>query len=901
MTLDQLLSPAVMEWLDGYNQRLEEGHSNKDFLVEFDEWFVQNEDKINKSIKSNKLNEGRFDSMFDDDEEEPSEGGDDTRKTEIVEPDTDEDEDGDEDETSEEPEEVELSADPRSRIVVDNTSSSKRNVFKVVNAIYDVICKEEKNMNRKTPLSLLDTRNVKDMTALLAFTNLPNADLSEWDVSAVKHMEGMFYKSTFNNDSICDWNVGSCADFKNMFLGSKFNQSVNKWKPKMIKVKEIVDDPDTGGRSTVEVEKRAPLPFIGANEDEEKEMSADFWNSKFKDFKYESKFSHVMDFETFMLNEGLWDKTKSFVKKGVEKVKSLFKIGITKVDEFLVAVFGENGFIPATSPFTSLNCIANGDVKGVTAYSPVVNRLLNDNVKTEAQLTGLTGYYDNIEKGDVEYENYKTFIGMINESANVGKFDEIIEEDRVGFSGKSGGLKSIRDVNTEGLKKYIKTRMFYTPGEVGNDALKPLLIWGAPGIGKSSIPDAIIKEYNKSKSSAETKKSLMVVECGDLTPDGLSLPMPVRQTMKEFADNSSVVKNFANKLGFDDDDMENKSFVRSDDAPKTWLPCYRKTNDPKERQLRNFIANGDVKEYYDDDKNLIVEESFDGGILMFDEFFRADPSIFKILMQLLLNRSYSDGRYILGDKWAIIACSNRPNDDEEVSSTFERTGSVVTTRFGMQLNFIPEFSEWRKWATTKGGFDELTLSFLVSEKDSNGEYINWHNIDTDAHAEGEVAHPTPRSWSAMMKEFKAHCKMEGCTNFTELPIETLKDIVYGAIGEVTGNKYIDYITSRADTVVNMKSVFEDPSYVIPEPIPSAAEIAEKCLTYIESHYSKTDLPPEEYLINMTNLINNTYSRSKDNYIKQMHVDILDKLMDKSNAKQLKNYFKLCDDRYQVNS
>ena len=54
MTLQQLLSPAVLEWY------LENKHLQKDMLLkEFNKWIVDNENKINESVKNNldKINE----------------------------------------------------------------------------------------------------------------------------------------------------------------------------------------------------------------------------------------------------------------------------------------------------------------------------------------------------------------------------------------------------------------------------------------------------------------------------------------------------------------------------------------------------------------------------------------------------------------------------------------------------------------------------------------------------------------------------------------------------------------------------------------------------------------------------------------------------------------------------
>ena len=56
----------------------------------------------------------------------------------------------------------------------------------------------------------------------------------------------------------------------------------------------------------------------------------------------------------------------------------------------------------------------------------------------------------------------------------------------------------------------------------------------------------------------------------------------------------------------------------------------------------------------------------------------------------------------------------------------------------------------------------------------------------------------------------------------------------------------------------------------------------------------------EYLINMYELLNKTYSKTKDNYIKQMHINILKKLVNnKDSARQLKEYYNLCRVRYDI--
>ena len=48
MTLEQLLSPAVLEWTNKH-----EHLPDDQLLKEFDKWIVENEDLINESVKNN--------------------------------------------------------------------------------------------------------------------------------------------------------------------------------------------------------------------------------------------------------------------------------------------------------------------------------------------------------------------------------------------------------------------------------------------------------------------------------------------------------------------------------------------------------------------------------------------------------------------------------------------------------------------------------------------------------------------------------------------------------------------------------------------------------------------------------------------------------------------------------
>ena len=283
----------------------------------------------------------------------------------------------------------------------------------------------------------------------------------------------------------------------------------------------------------------------------------------------------------------------------------------------------------------------------------------------------------------------------------------------------------------------------------------------------------------------------MVVECGNLTVDGFSLPLPMTKTMGDYMTEHPKVESQLKEQGYD---IDNNSFLNAEikvsgEALKTWLPCYKESTVDSENDIRNAIANGHIVKKRVGGR-LKVTETTEGGILLFDEFFRADPHVFKILMQILENREFLG--HVIGDKWAIVCCSNRPNDDAEAKSGFKSTGAVVGTRID-QMNFVPSFDEWKKWAQKEGMFDSDTLKFLMQDVDvKTGEYANWHTIDPDKYTSGESAWPTPRSWSKMMVKLRNTMDMEGYDTVLDVPREEIVDIASGFIGIEMAEKYAEY-------------------------------------------------------------------------------------------------------------
>lgn len=929
MTIEQLLCPAVIRWEAEFRKKLNESNiemSDDEIADEFDKWLIENEDLVNKSVDDNiehinetiernrqkllAVNESIFDNFEDDGDSVMSD-----KEDEPITGDT-----GDETVTSSgekvDPDEPEETRSVTGTIKLLDKKDSKYNIFGFINDFYDMIEEEHTNeMTHKNILRKLDVSSITNMAALFAFANLPNIDLSSWNTSRVRSMEGMFYKSTFNNDSICSWDVSECADFKNMFLFCPFNQSLKKWTPKFVERKFRTSD------GTIEMRTvRADLPVIGGTEDETRAIAKTFRRGLFKSMQDEEKeeeavsenknvenmnnqLKHIVDYDAFV-NEG---KFSDFIHKGVEKVKNFFKGVALKLGD-MIAFFSESGDIyPAVSSYLSLNAVASGVVPGVKAFCDVDNEYL-DNVEKEAHIVESPEYYGIVDKDSVEYRNYETFKGMIEEHyqkyGDTGMFHVLNESDfkRVGFTAADGGVVA-RDIDSDDLREILEDLVENVPAYKGDNHGGAVFIWGAPGIGKSSIPKAIVKAWNKAKGDTLHKKALMVVQCGDLTIDGFSLPIPIEKTIGEYLDERPILKDKVAAQGVSSDLLEKikKNMHKiSTEAPKTWLPAFKMNATQEEINILNDIANGylDIK---NKEGKIVKTETTEGGILLFDEFFRADENVFKIMMQIILNREYSG--YMLGNKWGILCCSNRPNDDEEVRAGFEKTGAVVGTRMlAGAYNFIPSFDEWKKWAVSDGGFDPITLEFLKFDKDpENGEYTNWHTIRPDEYIQkGKTAWPTPRTWSALMNELNLYKDNHGYSSVVDIPDTKLRRIADGIIGEDMAVRYVTFLKSHAESIaVDAKAVLEDPDYKIPSSS-KCSDVVRQIENYVTIKYDADDIPDVSLLMNMFNNLNNTYSGSKDNFVKLMHLNIMKHLKVrkiKSNFEALKEYLLAADDRY----
>ena len=255
----------------------------------------------------------------------------------------------------------------------------------------------------------------------------------------------------------------------------------------------------------------------------------------------------------------------------------------------------------------------------------------------------------------------------------------------------------------------------------------PLLIWGAPGIGKTQIVHECIGLFNQ----MENKK----LSC-------LDVPLQM-----ESRDSFMLQGYLKNSKG------EN---VGAGEFIESWLPMYHESAiSDEENRIGNLAANARMRvDDYREMESMNQKAKIDGGILFFDELLRAQKDVIDIVMKLLDERRL--GEYVLGNHWIMCAATNRP---------WELGGRDVQTEFAwsrrfQNVTFVPTIDDWVKWAE---GYDYDPIAREYSDVQgaprieqsiidfikSQGESVFYEVLTDDNNKQEnarQISKATPASW-----------------------------------------------------------------------------------------------------------------------------------------------------------
>lgn len=395
---------------------------------------------------------------------------------------------------------------------------------------------------------------------------------------------------------------------------------------------------------------------------------------------------------------GIVDKLKGWLLEACSKVVDLKDriVGHIKNQIYWIAFSKRDSKALATqTPYTLSQ--AYQDIKSLQHSAVVVP------TREVSRATGLRRNFDSAYKlyGNGTTLDYYKAMGVegVKESAenlSVNQIDERLSCEVVG-GGSVNEVKLSYDnpnvgdpIDTKELMEEVEMYITSSP----SDKSKPLLIWGAPGIGKTEIVKAVVK------SVMGEDYNFIVRTLSTSTRDSFFLPKY-------------------------DTDANGKTVVI--DVPKSFLPVYKKTGD--------------------DALDAEADAACGEGVLFVDELSRATPDVLNVILPLLTYDPL-DG-YQLGSGWKIIAASNRLCDEEDGQS---RVGNAVLNRFA-QLYYEPTCKSWMEWAKTKKYISPMLMRFFkIGQNSTKYFYYDPNEEDGGISDNPCTLIATPRSWEAAMRE-----------------------------------------------------------------------------------------------------------------------------------------------------
>ena len=253
-----------------------------------------------------------------------------------------------------------------------------------------------------------------------------------------------------------------------------------------------------------------------------------------------------------------------------------------------------------------------------------------------------------------------------------------------------GGL-GFTNVSTEELKFLIlqnitsQIQNFLPGGKRKNkeDKVRPLMVFGAPGIGKTSILGSVDKYLEEKQGN---RFYVQAINTAEINKDDMSVPV-IKKRKFAFFGNKQTIKD----TPIDSNETDDKTLDLIIDP--TRIPLYEPSKDPKTLQEQDDFYNN-CRYLSGNEDN---QENFIGGILFFDEYTRIGRGVQSIFNNLLLERTY--GNKVLPSNWAIIGAANRPQEMSENSQRTIEWESSFTQRWDI-VNFVPTKKEWLQWATS---------------------------------------------------------------------------------------------------------------------------------------------------------------------------------------------------------
>lgn len=448
--------------------------------------------------------------------------------------------------------------------------------------------------------------------------------------------------------------------------------------------------------------------------------------------------SQYLDEHTKSVDESILSSIGKNIKGNFQKVVVWLKNIVARVGHYWVTIDAEGNLEPVITPLTAAQAYLDGVINKVSTCvipSKSISKLVglkasvSDALKLYGSGNSLNYWKKSIKEGMFHAPDDVPSCVFEN-SGQISDLDGYINEVKLETTDPSAKYSR---VDTPALVKRIQMA-------IKNRKLSRLLIWGAPGIGKTAVLNAVVKSIN------DPEYQLIVKTLSNETPENFTLP----------------------------DYVELDGQKKATDIPKTWLPVYKPTGDPE--------------------KDSKLDEACGRGMLFVDELSRASAQVLNIMLPLINEGNFNG--YKLGSGWTIICASNRM-DDENTGQT--NIGNALSNRFS-QVYYEPTLNSWKEWAQTQGYISPLLLTWLsMGESDLGGsKYFYWDPNEEDDSDNETKLFCTPRSWTNAMELLCAYAETGSMEGFKIFDVP--RDILALALNQCIPSQAIDSFLSFLEVI-----------------------------------------------------------------------------------------------------
>ena len=476
------------------------------------------------------------------------------------------------------------------------------------------------------------------------------------------------------------------------------------------------------------------------------------------------------------IDEGVLDTLKTLGskiygkgKEIAQKVKGFF-VNIFNADNFVIFKSEDDKILSASHPVNaiegaiitdSVNFVPSDDTVAMCEEAGIAPKAV-ENFEFSDDYTGAFDFAEAMEESTKESGS---LIDALDEN------ERLKDSEKINLHGTFEDWDEKRIVETL-VNEYIDRHNGIEPKGL------PLLIWGAPGIGKT----AIIRSLKSTiKEATGESINILSVNGGSIGPDDFTLPATVRKLIGKGEDNIEEVK----------------------DLPKSWLPVYD-ANDIEHKDVLNAIANGAKKK--DDGE---YEENGPGGIFFIDEYSRMTQAGQDALMQTPTTREIGSSSALhFGDRWIIVCAANRPSDMARAMRSdaliFE---GASKTRFE-HCNFVPDPKDWLAWARKQSArrtgrqniLPEIS-SYIEDEYKKNpksfGDFYEMY-AHSSGELKGEKGTACPRTWEAFSEAITSR-KLDNkfgdkYPDVVSIPKAEIVRIGAGIVGKDVAERFADFVS-----------------------------------------------------------------------------------------------------------